>query len=90
MSRDARWASPGRRPRELLGAVRGLLEVRPVTVETHEKGLAYAERYGLAPYDAFIVAAAVEAGCKTLWSEDMHGGLLIDGRLRITDPFRRA
>ena len=24
----------------------------------------------------------------TLWSEDMHGGLVIDGRLRVVDPFR--
>lgn len=80
------WAETG----EFLAACRGLLDVRPVTVETHETGLAYAERYGLAPYDAFIVAAAVAAGCETLWSEDMHDGLLIDGRLRISNPFRPA
>jgi predicted nucleic acid-binding protein len=76
--------------RAFLCLVRSLLEVRPVTIEIHEAGLDYAERYGLALYDAFIVAAAVEAGCETLWSEDMHDGLLIDGGLRIRDPFRQA
>jgi predicted nucleic acid-binding protein len=41
-------------------------------------------------YDAFIVAAAVEAGCETLWSEDMQDGQLIDGRVRISNPFRQV
>ena len=76
--------------RELLSLVRSFLEVRSVTVEIHQAGLNCAERYGLALYDAFIVAAAVEAGCETLWSEDMHDGLLIDGRLRISNPFRQV
>jgi predicted nucleic acid-binding protein len=76
--------------REFLRLVRSFLEVRPVTIEIHEAGLDYAERYGLGLYDAFIVAAAIEAGCETLWSEDMHDGLLIDGKLRIINPFRQA
>ncbi len=71
----------------LLGLIRGLLPVVPLTVETHETGLALAERYGLAVYDAMIAAAALLAGCETLWSEDMQDGLVIDGRLRVVDPF---
>ena len=68
--------------------VRGLLTVVSVTVETHEVGLLLAERYGLSTYDAMIAAAALNADCETLLSEDMHDGLLIDGRLRIVNPFR--
>jgi len=37
-----------------------------------------AERYGLSVYDAMIVAAALLGGCKTLYSEDMQDGFLID------------
>ncbi len=70
-----------------LSLLRGLLTVHPVTVETHETGLALAERYNLSLYDAMIAAAALHAGCDTLWSEDMQHGLAIDGRLRITNPF---
>jgi len=73
-----------------LGAVRGLLTVRPLTVEVHDAGLALAERYGLSIYDAMIVAAALDAECDTLWSEDMQDGLEVDGRLRIVNPFRAA
>ncbi len=72
----------------LLSLLRGLLTVQSVTVETHETGLALAERYNLSIYDAMIVAAALDADCDSLWSEDMQHGMAIDGRLRIANPFR--
>ena len=74
--------------REFLSGLRALVSVRPLTVETHETGLVLAERYGLAIYDAMIAAAALTSDCDTLWSEDLHHGLLIGGRLRILNPFR--
>jgi predicted nucleic acid-binding protein len=49
-----------------------------------------AERYGLSIYDAMIAAAAMEAGCDTLWSEDMQHGLVLEEGLRIVNPFRVA
>jgi predicted nucleic acid-binding protein len=74
----------------LLDTMRGLLQVRPITLEMHDTGLALAERYGLSIYDAMIVAATMDAGCDTLWSEDMQHGLLLDGQLRVVNPFRQA
>ncbi len=71
-----------------LATVRSLLDIVPVTLETHAAGLLLAERYGLSTYDAMIAAAALLADCETLLSEDMHDGLMIDGRLCITNPFR--
>ena len=71
----------------LLDALRGLLDVRPLTVEVHDFGLALAERYKLSVYDAMIVASALDAGCATLWSEDMQDGLSIEGRLLVVNPF---
>lgn len=70
-----------------LSMVRGLVEVVPLTVENHETGLALSERYGISVYDGQIVAAALLAGCDTLWSEDMHDGLLVADQLRIQNPF---
>ena len=64
-----------------------LVAFEPVTLKTHETGLALAERYRLSIYDGMIAAAALLAGCDRLWSEDMQDGLVIDGRLRIADPF---
>jgi len=73
-----------------LDMLRGLLTVHPLTVETHETGLSLAERYGFSTYDAMIVAAALHAGCDTLWSEDMRHGMALDEGLRIVNPFRVA
>lgn len=71
----------------LLELTRSLCSVAPLTVETHDRGRAVAERYGLSVYDAMIAAAALLAGCDVLYSEDMQDGLWIDDRLRIRNPF---
>jgi predicted nucleic acid-binding protein len=70
-----------------LAAVRATCRIVPVTLDVHDKGRWYAERYKLQVHDAMIVAAAVLAGCTTLFSEDMHHGLVIDG-LTVQNPFR--
>jgi len=72
--------------RELLSTVRDVCRVEPVSLAIHEHGLDIAERYGFAPFDSMIVAAAVEAGCATLFSEDMHHGQRIEGTT-IKNPF---
>lgn len=44
------------------------------------------ERYGLAWWDALIVASAVAAGCRYVLTEDMQAGARL-GDLRIVNPF---
>lgn len=72
---------------ELLGTVRGLCPVRALTAEVHDLALRLAARYQLPFYDALIGASALDAGCTTLWSEDFQDGQVLDGRLRIRNPF---
>jgi predicted nucleic acid-binding protein len=72
---------------ELLNGLRAVCKIEALTVETHKRGLAVAERYGVSLYDAMIIAAALMAGCKTLSSEDMQDGLKIDRQLQIRNPF---
>ncbi len=73
-----------------LAMLRSLLSVQPLTVETHETGLTLAERYTLSTYDAMIAAAALHAGCDTLWSEDMQHDMTLAEGLRIVNPFRSS
>lgn len=61
-------------------------DIVPLTADTHASAVALARDHRLAFYDALIVAAAIEAGCDTLWSEDMQHGRVI-GKLTIRDPF---
>jgi predicted nucleic acid-binding protein len=74
--------------RRFLSRIRGALPVVAVTAAIHELGLDLAERYQLSIYDAMIVAAALTAGCDTLWSEDMQDGFVIDHSLTVMNPFR--
>jgi len=71
-----------------LALLRGLLTVHPITIDTHDTGLALAERYKLSTFDAMIAASALHADCDTLWSEDVQHRVALEGRLRIVDPFR--
>ena len=73
-----------------LTMMRDLLPVVPVTVETHEIGIALAERYGFSIYDAMIAASAMLSDCNTLWSEDLQHNMVVDGRLRIVNPFSQS
>lgn len=75
--------------REALAAIRLLCPaIVPIDLDIHSEALRVAERYGYRIFDALIIAAALRAGCALLWSEDMQDGLIIDGRLRIANPFR--
>ena len=74
---------------EALAAIRVLCP-SPValTIETHEAGLRIAAQYQFHIYDALVAAAALEAGCTTLYSEDLQDGQVIDGCLTIRNPFK--
>ncbi|KQS26785.1 PIN domain-containing protein [Dyadobacter sp. Leaf189] len=45
------------------------------------------DRYMLQPFDAKIIASALEADCTILYSEDMQNGLVIENKLTIINPF---
>jgi predicted nucleic acid-binding protein len=57
-----------------------------LTLELHAAAQAFAEDHRLSFYDALIVAAALEAGCDTLFTEDMQHGRKFGG-LTIVNPF---
>ena len=63
-----------------------LWRVNP-TRTLYQRGLDLQTRYRLSFYDSLIVASALAAGCKTLYSEDMQHGQHIEG-ITITNPFR--
>lgn len=44
-------------------------------------------RYSFSFWDSLVVAAALQAGCALLYTEDMQHGLFVDERLQILNPF---
>jgi predicted nucleic acid-binding protein len=74
-----------------LAAIRVLCpSPRPLTLDTHEAALGLADRHGFQFYDALILAAALEADCSTLFTEDLQDGQVIDGRLTICNPYAKT
>lgn len=73
---------------DALAAIRALCPA-PValTLETHEHALRLTSEHGFHIYDALIVAAALDADCRELYSEDMQDGQVIEGRLTVRNPF---
>jgi len=73
--------------KEIFDTVRAVCDVVPVTVETHDRALAIVERYGFSLYDSLLIAAALIAGSRRLYCEDLQHGQLIDRQLRVVNPF---
>ena len=67
-------------------AVRQVCQVHALTLETHERARAIAQRHGLVFDDALVVAAALLAGCEILYSADLRMDRTI-ARLTIRNPF---
>lgn len=57
------------------------------SAELHRRAIELQPRWKFSFYDALIVAAALEAGCRRLLSENLQHGQRIDS-LRIENPFR--
>ena len=65
-----------------------LWRVNP-TRTLYRRGLDLRTRYGFSFYDSLIVAAALEADCKVLYSEDLQHSQRIAG-VTVMDPFISA
>jgi predicted nucleic acid-binding protein len=63
-----------------------LHDVVPLTLDTHANAVILARDHSVAFYDALIIASAIEAGCDTLFSEDMQNGRRF-GSLVVANPF---
>ena len=74
---------------EFLAVIKSISDIVPLSVEVHEGALELLDKYQISWYDALIVSAAIESDCDTLWSEDMHNGLVVNKTMTIRIPFNR-
>jgi predicted nucleic acid-binding protein len=62
--------------------------IHPVDVATVEVARRLIKRYDFQIFDSIIIAAAIEAGCEVLYSEDMQHNMMVEKQLRIINPFK--
>ena len=64
------------------------LYILPLYIETSKKAIEIKHRYQYSYWDSLIIASALESNCSILYSEDMHHGQVIEGRLTIQNPLK--
>jgi len=62
-------------------------QIAVVTLNTYLLSNQLRQFYRLSFWDSLIVASAVENQCSVLYTEDMQNGQVIEGRLKIVNPF---
>jgi predicted nucleic acid-binding protein len=72
---------------EFLDLFSSTFSIRPLDMDTFETGLSVSRQYGYQHYDSMIIAAALQAGCERLYSEDMRHRQIIAKKLQILNPF---
>jgi predicted nucleic acid-binding protein len=73
--------------REVLAQIRAVCAVESMTIETHERALRVAERYGCPSSIRSLWQQPSLANCRTLHSEEMQDGQVIERQLTIRNPF---
>ena len=83
----AKLAFPWPQVQEAIGDIVVLCQApEPLSINTHMRALGLSQKYRFSILDGLIVAAAIEAKCSTLLTEDLQHGQRVDG-LRIENPF---
>lgn len=70
----------------ILSGFRARLRVESLTAATQARAMEFARHHRLGVYDAMILAAAEQAGCEVVYTEDLNHGQRIAGML-IRNPF---
>ena len=63
--------------------------VVPLTLDIVMKSWSIKTKYKFSYWDSLIIASALENNCSILYTEDMQNGQVIEGRLKIVNPFNK-
>lgn len=72
---------------ENLEAMIAMCRTLPVSAGTVQQAWRLRRRYGFSYWDSQMIAAALEAGCTSLYTEDLQHNQAIEDGLRIVNPF---
>jgi predicted nucleic acid-binding protein len=61
--------------------------IQPVVLSTIKLAQNLINKYDFQIFDGIIIAAALEANCSILYSEDMQNGQIVENTLKIVNPF---
>ena len=85
-----KYPTPKEEIERVLKSIQDSCTMVTVTNDYPNKALNYHFKYLISYYDALMVAAAIDANCTYLISEDMQDGLIIDMKLQILNIFKHT
>jgi predicted nucleic acid-binding protein len=74
--------------RKISGGIMQAAEVMPLSLKNYTIACDLRDRYRFSFWDSLIASSALEAGCATLYSEDYQHNQVIEGKLKIVNPFQ--
>jgi predicted nucleic acid-binding protein len=83
-----RFRIPAQEAKQRVMSIAATCEVIVISPPIVFDALRIMERFGYGFYDSQIIAAALACGASVLYSEDLHHGQMVDGKLSIRSPFR--
>ena len=78
---------PANEVRLSMEEIAGNCELCYIDMAIIQKALILNEKYGYTYYDCLILSSAIYKNCQYLYSEDMQHNQIIDGILKIINPF---
>ena len=85
-----KYPSPKEKIERVLNSIIESCTMITITCEYPKRALDYHFKYSISYYDALMVVAALDAGCKYLITEDMQDGLVIDNKLQIVNIYEHT
>ena len=82
-----KYRIPEEKIQEKLQQIIDVVLVSPLTLETIKDCWKIRIKYQFSYYDSLIIASALRNDCSILYTEDMQHGQVIEGRLKIVNPF---
>jgi len=76
--------------KEILKFLKIIFTISPLTVDTSLTAVDLKQKYRFSYWDSLILASALENACSLIYSEDMQHNQIIEGKLRIINPFNKT
>ena len=77
----------GKEIKEHIEFLLDFVNVSLITISTINLALDLKDKYKYSYYDSLIIATAIENNCSILYTEDLQDGQVIEGKLKIINPF---
>ena len=85
-----KWNIDRNRIEKAIDEICSVCEIKLINDSTIKRGLYLNEKYKYSYYDSLMLASALENGCQKIFTEDMHGGHIIENTLTIVNIFKNG